>query len=449
LMPEDTYSRHNELLRYINTVFTLPPLKNVLRRLNLSITGRKSSLQLRLVEQLNMFRAMNDRAGYEQAKNVILDEYSAFAGTRPTWIVNRSPNGPSTVGRPPSSYGPSSYTPASTARTSLSNTSHTIAPTVYKPSPFYALLQSLSNPQTCPARVDSKGSILSTLRLSFSQVERIKNDSSYKIYLVSTLQEDSFKQADVNFPLSMEIRVNQKPVAVNTKGIKNKPGTAKPADLTSFLVLQPDFKNTVEVYYAYTSTRYVMTFYLARKRSVLDIVTRIASGTHLSKQTVIAQIVKSNSSDDEITATSSVMSLRCPLSFARIQVPIRGLRCNHVQCFDASSYIQLQEQAPVWRCPICNQLTQIENIAVDNYVDEILKTTSADTEAVEIDPDGTWRPKGNDAIGIDSEDDDSEDDRPLADRNGHNNSARSRSNTSATTTVAQSNVIDLTLSDDE
>lgn len=46
-------------------------------------------------------------------------------------------------------------------------------------------------------------------------------------------------------------------------------------------------------------------------------------------------------------ATSSVMSLKCPLSTLRIDLPVRSKICSHGQCFDAASYLQLQQQAPV------------------------------------------------------------------------------------------------------
>ncbi len=62
---------------------------------------------------------------------------------------------------------------------------------------------------------------------------------------------------------------------------------------------------------------------------------------------------------------SEVMSLKCPLSYMRLDLPVRSTACKHMHCFDATSYLQLQEQGPQWLCPICNHPATFENLAVD------------------------------------------------------------------------------------
>ncbi len=49
----------------------------------------------------------------------------------------------------------------------------------------------------------------------------------------------------------------------------------------------------------------------------------------------------------------------------RLGIPVRATSCKHIQCFDATSYLQLQEQGPQWVCPICNQPAAFANLAVD------------------------------------------------------------------------------------
>lgn len=95
-------------------------------------------------------------------------------------------------------------------------------------------------------------------------------------------------------------------------------------------------------------------------------------------------------------------------------MPMRSSQCSHNQCFDAASYLQLQEQAPTWTCPVCNRNAPYNSLQMDLYVDEILKSTSSSTEQVIIEPDGQWhlqnssfetpRPNGNPT----PDDDDSE-----------------------------------------
>ena len=47
------------------------------------------------------------------------------------------------------------------------------------------------------------------------------------------------------------------------------------------------------------------------------------------------------------------VSLRCPLTFRRIAVPARGHECRHIQCFDLESYLKLNCEKGVWKCPVC------------------------------------------------------------------------------------------------
>lgn len=119
------------------------------------------------------------------------------------------------------------------------------------------------------------------------------------------------------------------------------------------------------------------------------------------------ELVRNRAEDADIVATSSVLSLKCPLSTLRITVPCRTSLCTHNQCFDAASFLQLQEQAPTWSCPICNKSTSFEALQIDQwalicllssylnanrarYVDDILRSTSTETEQVTIEPSGAW-----------------------------------------------------------
>ena len=99
--------------------------------------------------------------------------------------------------------------------------------------------------------------------------------------------------------------------------------------------------------------------------------------------------VMKNANDPDIEVGSSVMSLKDPISTLRITVPCRSTICKHNQCFDAESFLQLQEQAPTWTCPICNKTISYDGLAVDQYVEDILnKARNADQ--VTIEPNGEW-----------------------------------------------------------
>lgn len=100
--------------------------------------------------------------------------------------------------------------------------------------------------------------------------------------------------------------------------------------------------------------------------------------------------VRKKANDPDIVVESSVMSLKDPISTLRISIPCRSMVCTHNQCFDAESFLQLQEQAPTWQCPICNKTVSFEALAVDEYVQEILARVPRGTDQVTIEPDGQW-----------------------------------------------------------
>jgi len=107
----------------------------------------------------------------------------------------------------------------------------------------------------------------------------------------------------------------------------------------------------------------------------------------LYRQTVIAL-----NSDEDVEASALGLSLRDPvrpssrlppssaigpsadlgsrshpsqLSFLRIDVPIRSAHCEHIACFDAMTWFEVNEQTPQWQCPICSKTLKVDDMVVD------------------------------------------------------------------------------------
>ena len=158
-----------------------------------------------------------------------------------------------------------------------------------------------------------------------------------------------------------------------------------------------------------------MFVYMVKKHSAADLTKQIVGKHVITKQSVLNEM-KAKAADPDIEVGSSVMSLKDPISTLRIKIPCRSTVCTHNQCFDAESFLQLQEQAPTWICPICSKTVHFNGLAVDQYVEEILaKVRNADQ--VTISPTGEWstekvpspRKSGN-AVAADDDDDDDDDD---------------------------------------
>ncbi|OHT16580.1 MIZ zinc finger family protein [Tritrichomonas foetus] len=54
----------------------------------------------------------------------------------------------------------------------------------------------------------------------------------------------------------------------------------------------------------------------------------------------------------------------CPITGAPIEIPAKGLQCNHQQCFDLVSYITLSQALNRWVCPVCRQQLPLDDLRV-------------------------------------------------------------------------------------
>jgi E3 SUMO-protein ligase PIAS1 len=132
-----------------------------------------------------------------------------------------------------------------------------------------------------------------------------------------------------------------------------------------------------------------LALFLCKLAPVDDLVLKV-KGRKIPKALVLKELTRA-ANDPDVVATSQVLSLKCPLTYGRLKNPCRSTTCSHIQCFDVTSYLYLQEQGPQWLCPICNKSATFENLAIDEYVKDILDRTHEDTEQVTIEPDGQWR----------------------------------------------------------
>jgi len=106
-----------------------------------------------------------------------------------------------------------------------------------------------------------------------------------------------------------------------------------------------------------------------------------------SMQRVISSFTTNSKEIEELCLQ---VSLRCPLSQRRINIPGRGQNCNHLQCFDLLSYLQVNRNLPKFNCPVCSKQLPFKELVVDSYMKKILGEALEDTEEIQINPDGNW-----------------------------------------------------------
>ncbi|SLM35747.1 Zinc finger, RING/FYVE/PHD-type [Lasallia pustulata] len=385
--PADAHSVTAKVKTLINA-----QLKAVLKLEGLPVSGVKATLQERIIAQVHKYARGGDLEGFNRVKDLVNDPDAALSPAAPHTVQSTTITPASTnsnnhynmvngAGRPAATFG---------LAPPLPQPYHTGPTPIFKDSPFYTIVEPLTPVLDCKVRESTRDQVECKVPLRADIVNRLQKESNVKamVYCASD-PITSFSKVDIAFPHQVEIRVNQEEFKGNLRGLKNKPGSTRPADITGFLRPKADFGNILTVTYALTQKKYYLVVNLVRVHSVEELVLKLKSGKTISKEQVIREMIN-KAEDGDIVATSSVLSLKCPLSTLRIDVPCRSTICSHNQCFDASSFLQLQEQAPTWTCPVCNKVISFGALEVDQYVDDILKSTPPAVDQVLIEPHGKW-----------------------------------------------------------
>ncbi|KAK0100982.1 SUMO ligase siz1 [Cadophora gregata f. sp. sojae] len=350
----------------------------------LSKLGVKAELQQRIIDRLQLYARTNNAPAFQRLKSMIENPNSI----QPAGMASASPSVAGTPA-PPNPY--------------LNGAAYTIGGGVnangfrplghpkieFKPSPYFEVKEQIGNPSPCEVMTQHRHTVKIILRpADYPILSRVTGDHSLRVMVFCA--GDIQGRQDIAFPHQSEIKVNGGEVKANLRGLKNKPGSTRPVDITKDLRFNPPaYNNSVEMTYALTNKKFYLIIYVVKAVLVTDLVKKLETGKRISELAVLEDM-RSKARDADIVATASVLSLKCPLSTLRIDLPCRSTACRHNQCFDATSYLQLQEQGPTWLCPLCNNPAPFDSLAVDEYVKNILKATSRSIDQVIIQPDGKW-----------------------------------------------------------
>ncbi len=142
----------------------------------------------------------------------------------------------------------------------------------FKQSPFFEIREQILGDITLECTCQSRDSLLlsltrhaaspshrntatRTLIINDAVSNRLKEDKSLRLLLLSAQEQalTPYSRVDIAFPSQIEVRVNGKEVKSNYKGLKGKPGSTRPADITSCVNIIPaNTRNTLIVTYALT-----------------------------------------------------------------------------------------------------------------------------------------------------------------------------------------------------
>ncbi|XP_068172164.1 E3 SUMO-protein ligase PIAS1-like isoform X2 [Antennarius striatus] len=290
-----------------------------------------------------------------------------------------------------------------------STTLHPVHPDVkLQRLPFYDMLDELIKPTTLAS--DNSQRFQETcfaFALTPQQVQQIsssmdisgtKCDFSVQVQLRFCLSETSCPQED-HFPPNLCVKVNGKPCNLpgylppTKNGVEPK-RPSRPINITSLVRLSTTVPNTIVVSWTSEIGRsYSMAVYLVKQQSSTVLLQRLRTKGIRNPDHSRALIKEKLTADpdSEIATTSLRVSLLCPLGKMRLMIPCRALTCSHLQCFDATLYIQMNEKKPTWVCPVCDKKAPYEHLIIDGLFVEILNSC-LDCDEIQFKEDGSWAP---------------------------------------------------------
>ncbi|KZT37429.1 hypothetical protein SISSUDRAFT_1048528 [Sistotremastrum suecicum HHB10207 ss-3] len=446
------YESLRQQIRY-NTV---DKLKHIVAGLNeqchagLSRTGRKQDLIDRIMTKMDEWRAAGRLETWDKVRGVLAQvrenrsyhrsSMTSMSPPSPSYQPLATPSGPQSmnahafrngvgkirvpVANPYSNSGEGSssglprYDPYAPPKPMPSNGPPSALPKLpsirFKPSPFIRIEQSVSTVVECPESTGTMDRRSQTLSFTLTPEQATKLESNpsrlqLRLYCTSsafytnspTAFRSSAAPCPVEFPATCEVRLNGTALTANLKGLKKKPGTAPPAELPrESLKTGSTQLNKIEMVYVNSQQpimprKYYMIVFLVEVTSVEQLVARLVKSKYTAKEEVKSTMVEGAEADDDIIAGPQKMSLKCPLSYVRISTPCRSIQCVHPQCFDATSWYSMMEQTTTWLCPVCEKVLNPDDLMVDGYFDDILKTTNDGVEDVMVEADGEWHTTDN------------------------------------------------------
>uniref|UniRef100_A0A3B4A5N4 Uncharacterized protein n=1 Tax=Periophthalmus magnuspinnatus TaxID=409849 RepID=A0A3B4A5N4_9GOBI len=274
--------------------------------------------------------------------------------------------------------------------------------------PFYDLLDELIKPTSLASDSSQRfQEACYAFALTPQQVQQIsssmdisgtKCDFAVQVQLRFCLSETSCPQED-HFPPNLCVKVNGKPCNLpgylppTKNGVEPK-RPSRPINITSLVRLSTTVPNTIVVSWTSEIGRsFSMAVYLVRQQSSAVLLQRLRAKGIRNPDHSRALIKEKLTADpeSEIATTSLRVSLLCPLGKMRLTIPCRSVTCSHLQCFDATLYIQMNEKKPTWVCPVCDKKAPYEHLIIDGLFMEILSSCS-DCDEIQFKEDGSWCP---------------------------------------------------------
>lgn len=263
--------------------------------------------------------------------------------------------------------------------------------------PFFRLIRKIHvSPQVC---LPKKGKNDCYIDFVFDVAEHKllkKEDPNLRIYLICGRKMTDTRVSDdveIEWPLPHDLYVNDQKIDTKYKGLRHKPGTAKSVDLTELLLVPPKL-NKIRINYENHEEMYYVYLYFVRLIPFETVIENIKAQPKIHKNHTIASI-KKNTKDlhlEGIEIEDIILSLRDHYTYTKIEIPVKTINCDHLQCFDLRICMTQQYESPTWQCPHCRSRFEVSDLAICEYFEEILNNLNEEVDFVKIAKDGKWSP---------------------------------------------------------
>ncbi|GAX74030.1 hypothetical protein CEUSTIGMA_g1480.t1 [Chlamydomonas eustigma] len=230
--------------------------------------------------------------------------------------------------------------------------------------------------------------------LQSSQMDQLKRrPQEYRLQVVC-LQLDDPVKFRWHWPLLADLRVNDKQYRVYSRSSSTKLGTNQRDEAANIGIMCTTGRGKISLTCG-DNRAFVMGVQFARRRSLEDVKGMMLSPLSLSD--AVQEVKNQFGEDDDVVAVNTVMSLKDPLSGARIKTPARFKEKHGLVSFDLDAFLTMAERTRKWQCPHSMINSSVYSLQVDTFTKAILDSLEAYTDImeVEISPEAKWRPAGS------------------------------------------------------
>lgn len=223
----------------------------------------------------------------------------------------------------------------------------------------------------------------------------------YKLQIVLRMVQIGLQENQTErLPYNMIVSVNENQCKLPILNIPTKAGITPwrcnvPIDITQQTDLRNCSQNTLKIIWSEEPHEYLASVFVAEKLSWSELLVELKKRPLRTSHKTKELIIKLMENDSDMGVDSLFATIKDPLTKTRMELPARGVDCVHLQCFDAITFLQMNEQKQTWACPLCKKKVKFESIEVDEFFLNILqcKKLSKDCENVILLQDGSWLEK--------------------------------------------------------